>query len=122
MTERRTLTEMIEIAREEARQKENRVKVLLQRQKEQDRKVRTKRLIERGAILESMIDEPAALTNTQVKCFLEKTIKTEFARKIRASLNTEQGEAPAEKQAGAVQRGGTAAAQTGGGGTGQAGA
>ena len=66
MAERRTLEELIEIAREEARQKENRVKALLQRQKEQERKARTKRLIERGAMLESRIEGAETLTNDQI--------------------------------------------------------
>ena len=52
-TNRNTLEQQIENAREEIRQRENKVKKLLQQQKDEDRKARTKRLIERGAILES---------------------------------------------------------------------
>ena len=78
----KTYASQIEAMQEEIRQRENRLKELLQKKKEQDRKDRTHRLIERGAILESLIDEPETFTNEQIKTFLEKTIQTMFATKI----------------------------------------
>lgn len=75
-------------------------------QKERERKARTKRLIERGAILESLISEADTFTNEQIKAFLEKTIRTESARKALANLSTSQGKPTADKAAGAVQGGG----------------
>ncbi len=86
MAEKRTLEELIEIAREEERQKKNRVKALLQRRKEQERKARTRRLIERGAMLENRIEGAETLTNEQIGVFLDKTLKTEVARKTLAAL------------------------------------
>jgi multidrug resistance efflux pump len=82
MTTRKTTAEQIADAQSKIEQYENRMKLLLQKQKAQDRKDRTRRLIERGAILESLIDGADAASNEQVKAFLEKTIKTEFARRI----------------------------------------
>jgi hypothetical protein len=78
----KTYASQIEAMLEDIKQKENRLKELIQKKKEQDRKDRTHRLIERGAILESLIDEPETFTNEQIKTFLEKTIQTMFAAKI----------------------------------------
>jgi len=63
----RTLNEKITIAQEEIKQREAQLKNLLQQQKEANRKARTKRLIERGAILESLIPNAETLTNDQIK-------------------------------------------------------
>jgi len=60
----------------------NEKKRLLNQDKEAERKARTKRLIESGAILESIIPSLKEFSNEQVKRFLEKTIKTEFALRI----------------------------------------
>ena len=60
----------------EIKQLENRRKKLLQQQKEQERKVRTRRLIERGAILESLLDGAETLTNEEVKTVLSAALKT----------------------------------------------
>ena len=60
----------------EIKQLENRRKRLLQQQKEQERKVRTRRLIERGAILESLLDGAETLTNEEVKTVLSAALKT----------------------------------------------
>ena len=86
----KTKSEQIESIKSEIAQLENKRKRLLQEQKEQERKARTKRLIERGAILESLLNGADKLTNEQVKTFLEKTITGDYAGKILAGL-TEQG-------------------------------
>ena len=78
----KSLNEKITTAQEEIKQKEALLKNLLQQQKAANRKARTKRLIERGAILESLIPDPETLTNDQIKTFLEKTVHTTFARNI----------------------------------------
>ena len=88
----KTTEERIESVQEQIRQLENQKKRLMQEQKEQERKARTKRLIERGAILESFLPEADTFTNEQVKAFLEKTIRTESARKAWANLSTAQGD------------------------------
>ena len=52
------------------RQLENRQKILLNKNADAERRERTHRLIERGAILESVFPAVAAMTGEQVKAFL----------------------------------------------------
>lgn len=52
------------------RQLENRQKILLNRQSDMERRTRTRRLIEHGAILESVFPTLAALPGEEVKAFL----------------------------------------------------
>lgn len=61
----------IDKAKNEIRQGENHVKQLLQKKGVMERKVRTRRLIERGAILESLIPNASELTNEQIKTLLQ---------------------------------------------------
>ena len=68
----KTLDERIAETKVKIIQYENQVKQLAQRQKEAERKARTRRLIERGAILESFLPEPETLSNEQVKEILMK--------------------------------------------------
>jgi hypothetical protein len=55
---------------EEIRQLENRQKILLNRQNDMERRARTRRLIEHGAILESVFPALAGLSGEEVKAFL----------------------------------------------------
>lgn len=70
-------------------QLENRRKKLIQEKKQQDRKDRTKRLCKRMGLFESMLPESISLTDEQFHIFLEKTIATEYSRRILDGL-TEQ--------------------------------
>jgi hypothetical protein len=54
------------------RQLENRQKILLNRKADAERKARTHRLIECGAILENVFPEIIPMTGEQVKAFLAK--------------------------------------------------
>lgn len=54
----------------EIRQLENRQKILLNKKSDAERKARTRRLIERGAILESVFPAAATMTGEEVKAFL----------------------------------------------------
>lgn len=54
----------------EIRQLENRQKILLNKKSDVERKARTRRLIERGAILESVFPAAATMTGEEVKAFL----------------------------------------------------
>lgn len=89
---RKTTTEKIEKVSETIERLENERKRLINQQKEQERKARTKRLIERGAILESMIYRAETLTNDEIKVFLSKTITSDFAlrqmEQIKLRINT----------------------------------
>jgi len=99
----RTKLEQITDVDEKMRQLGNHKKKLLQEHKTQERKDRTKRLIERGAILESIMDGPETLTNEQVKQFLEKTLTTEYSLKILNGLKEGKSEVLADKSAGLAQ-------------------
>lgn len=55
----------------EIKQLENRQKILLNRKRKEERRERTHRLIEQGAILESIFPEVAAMTGEEVKAFLQ---------------------------------------------------
>ena len=68
----KALNERIAETKEKISQYENQVKRLVQKQGEAERKARTRRLIERGALLESVLPEPETLTNEQVKEILVK--------------------------------------------------
>lgn len=59
-----------ERAEKELRQLENRQKRLLNKQHDAERRLRTRRLIERGAMLESVFPELASCDNKGVMAFL----------------------------------------------------
>ena len=61
-----------ENVREKICQLENRQRILLSRKADTERKARTRRLIERGAILKSVFPEIVPMTGEQVKTFLEE--------------------------------------------------
>ena len=78
MSKQKTLAEVKEqIAKMEndIRQCENKVKRLLQKNHQQERKDRTRRLIERGAILESLIPDAKELSNEQIQALLVMVLK-----------------------------------------------
>ena len=54
----------------EIRQLENRQKILLNRKTDAERKAKTRRLIEHGAIMESIFPATTAMTGEEVKAFL----------------------------------------------------
>ena len=103
MSIRKTTADKIEEAKAKISQYENHMKQLVQKQKQEERKARTKRLIERGAIAESLISDADTLTNEQIKTFLARTVQTEYARKILAGLKAQGGEAAVPKPAAAAQ-------------------
>ena len=55
----------------EIQQLENRQKILLNKQRNEERKARTRRLIEHGAILEGVFPAVAAMTGEEAKAFLD---------------------------------------------------
>lgn len=83
MASTRTLDERISEAKTKLAQTENHLKQLLQKQKEAERKARTRRLIERGAILESMIDGAETLTNEEIQALLASALVPKGERGIQ---------------------------------------
>lgn len=93
----KTKTEKITSIEEEIRQLENRRRQLVQEQKAQERKDRTKRLCRRMGLFESLLPDTIPLTDEQFKVFLEKTVTSEPARRILDEL-TAQNAATAAAQ------------------------
>ena len=107
----KTKTERILSIEDQIEQLKNQRKNLIQKQKEDDRKARTKRLIERGAITESLIPEADMFTNEQIQTFLAKTIQTEYAKKILNSLKVQSGNTVISKSAKVAQTSSTTTQQ-----------
>lgn len=98
----KTKTEKITSIEEEIRQLENKRRQLVQEQKAQERKDRTKRLCRRMGLFESMLPDTITLTDEQFKTFLEQTVAAEHSRRIldeltaqNAATATVQGAEPA---------------------------
>jgi len=83
----------IEATEKEIRQLENKAKRLTGAHSQLERKARTRRLIERGAILESLIPEAETLTNEQIQSVLlaafHTTAAVEALKKARDSAATD---------------------------------
>ena len=97
MATSKKLAEQIAAAESEIKEKEKKLLELKQKHKAQEGKEQTHRLIERGKILESLIENAAALTDGQIQAFLEKTITTDFAVKILSQLKQQNVETTSEK-------------------------
>jgi len=76
------INEQIAKAEEEIRQLQNKKKRLLNQKKSEERKIRTHRLVERGAILESLLEQPEQYTNEQIKGLLETALRTPQAQEF----------------------------------------
>ena len=86
------IEEKIAKAEEEIRQLQNRKRKLLNQKKDAERKVRTHRLIERGAILESLLEKPEQYSNEQIKGLLEVTFQTAQAQEHLRKIGEENRE------------------------------
>ena len=76
----KNIDEQIAKAEEQIRQLNNKKKRLISEQKQAERKKRTKRLIERGAILESVIGNAEELSNEQLQTLLIEIFSSESVR------------------------------------------
>ena len=74
------INEQIEKMNEQIKQLQNKKKQLMSKQSEEKRKQRTKRLIERGAILESVIGNAEDFSNEQIQSLLIEILSSESAR------------------------------------------
>ena len=70
----------------EIRQLENRKKILENKQRNEERRVRTRRLIERGAILEGVFPLAPGLSGEEVKAFLVALSRLPGTEKLAAEL------------------------------------
>ena len=118
----KTKAEKITSIEEEIRQLENRRRQLVQEQKAQERKDRTKRLCRRMGLFESLVPDTIPLTEEQFKTFLEKTVMTDHARRILDELTAQgaetaaQGNTPPATQTAHTAREGGAGGDADGGG------
>ena len=98
---RKSTNEKLQAELEKKKQIENHIKQLQKQEKEEERKKRTKRLIERGAIIESMIENPAALTNVQFQSIVIDALalfKKQFPAKIKLRTPADKAEGTGETQ------------------------
>lgn len=86
------INEQIAKAEEEIRQLQNKKKKLLNQKRGEERKIRTHRLVERGAILESLLEQPEQYTNEQIKCLLETALQTPQAQEFLRRTQKPKGE------------------------------
>jgi hypothetical protein len=96
-------TEKITSIEEQIAQLKNRQRELLQKSRTQERKARTRRLIERGAIIESLIPDTDTLTGEQFKSLIEKILSTEQTRRALAEIKKQDSGTPVQKHAVAEQ-------------------
>ena len=66
--------------KEQMEQIANRMKQEQQKHRAEERKARTRGLIERGAILEGFIPDPETYTEDEIQAFLKETLATKFAK------------------------------------------
>lgn len=86
------INEQIAKAEEEIKQLQNRKRKLLNQKKAEERKIRTHRLVERGAILESLLEQPEQYTNEQIKGLLETVLRTAQAQEFLRRTEKPKGE------------------------------
>ena len=92
----KNIDEQIAKTQAQINQLTNKKKRLISEQKQAERKKRTKRLIERGAILESVIGNATDLTNEQIQALLIEVFSSEIAKSAVEKLRgqTERNENP----------------------------
>jgi len=86
----KTKIERIASVEDRIKQLENQRRQLIQKHKADERKARTRRLIQRGAILEGFIPDPADYTEEEIQIFLNNTLNTDFARKALRRIRLPQ--------------------------------
>jgi Skp family chaperone for outer membrane proteins len=84
----KSLNEQIENAKAKIQQEQNKHKQLIQKKNEQDRKARTRRLIERGAMLESVIEGAETRTNEQIMSLLQKAFGVAAVRESANAVHS----------------------------------
>jgi TolA-binding protein len=98
-----TKTEKIENIKKEIEQLLNRQKRLIQEQKIQERKDRTKRLCRRAGLLESLLPKTITLTEEQFKIFFEKVLLSDSTRRILTAAAESATAAPSQNTGAALR-------------------
>ncbi|WP_317854843.1 DUF3847 domain-containing protein [Chakrabartyella piscis] len=76
----------IEKTRTEKKQKEHQLEKLQKREREKNRSKRTRNLIEKGAILESINPSIQSLSNEQLQAFLQQVLQSERALHLLSKM------------------------------------
>lgn len=103
----KTKLEKIAGIEEEIRQLENRRRQLVQEQKAQERKDRTKRLCRRMGLFECLVPDSIPLTEEQFKTFLEKTVAAEHGRRLLDEMTAQNAAGAATEGAERLAQGNT---------------
>lgn len=92
----KNIDDEIQSTKQQIEQLAHRQDRLVSKLKIEERKKRTRRLIERGAILESVIGNATDFTNEQIQALLIEVFSSEFARSAVEKLRgkTERNENP----------------------------
>ena len=98
MSTQKSIYEKISETQTRLAQAKNRLKQLENTHRHAERKARAHRLIERGAMLESMIEGAATLSNEEIKGILTAALNTDAA--LDAILTAQSGAAEAVQGAG----------------------
>ena len=82
----KTTAEKIATKRERIQQLQNEEKQLIQKQKAEERKARTRRFCSRHGLLEKYMPDLATITDEQYETFIKKAIATHHGQKILAEI------------------------------------
>lgn len=94
---RKTIDERIAIAKTKIEQEQEKLKDLLSKHKEQERKERTHRLCKRMGLMESLLPDLASLSDEQFQTFLNRTVLKDFGRNKLAELAEQADKSSAPK-------------------------
>ena len=85
-----TIDEKLEATKTELKQSENHLTLLINRKRDAERKERTHRLIEHGAVLESILEGSESLTTEQLKTLLSELFSLPEVKAYLQSHNTDK--------------------------------
>jgi hypothetical protein len=117
----KTINEKIAEAQAKIEQYKNQEKQLIQKQKTQERKDRTKRLCSRHGLLEKYMPDLITVTDEQFEMFIKKGIDTSYGRNILAEIKAKAEVTPAPQTVKTAQPSRTAESENRGDYTGQSG-
>ena len=103
----KSTAEKIALKREQIRQFQNEEKQLIQKQKAEERKARTRRFCSRHGLLEKFMPDLAAITDEQYETFIRKGINTTYGQKILAEIVGSTGATAAQQTAETAAQGNT---------------
>jgi len=93
----KTTAEKIAITREKMKHLQNEEKRLLQKERADERKARTRRFCSRHGLLEKVMPDLAAITDEQYETFIRKGVNTSYGQKILAEIVGSTGATTAQQ-------------------------